>query len=175
MGLLTMPDGSAVMTFCGGTGVALSDAGNSSTYTLLEGDISGVDDFYGPFWQNCHYPTYFFVAAEEAQQRQLGMHRLQHDFVTINCTGNGSVFLVPHLDRVGNTGRPTRALAVTEDLARDLEYPLMLTAERISYDVRCQPAGPQPAASDAPAGFRLSSITLAVKTAQFSPIRGRNS
>jgi hypothetical protein len=173
-GLLTLSTGEAVMAFCGGTGVALSDAWHSAVYELEEGVINGIDDDYGPFWQNSSYPTYFFTSADDAQQKGLGTHRLQHDFLTINCTGVGKVFVVPNLDRLGNTGKTTRALAVTDNLARDLEFGLMDAAERISYRVGCQPAGPLPAPATAPAGFRLSSMTLAVKTHAFSPIRGKN-
>jgi hypothetical protein len=174
-GLLTLASGEAVMAFCGGTGVSLADPAHSAIYELEEGVITGIDADYGPFWMHSTYPTYFFVSADEALQKQLGMHRLQHDFLTMNCTGIGSVFVVPNLDRIDNPGKSTRALAVTEDLERDLEFGLGLTAERISYRVCCQPAGPQPAPANAPAGFRLSSMTVAVKTAAFSPIRGRNS
>jgi hypothetical protein len=174
-GLLTQPNGEAVMAFCGGRGSSLATHWTSSVYTLNEGVIDGIDADYGPFWHRSTYPTYFFVSVDEAQQRQVGVHRLLHAFMTSNCTGVGSVFLVPNLDRLGNTGRPTRALSVTEDLARDLEFGLNVAAERISYRVCCQPAGVLPAAPDAPAGFRLSSMTLAVKTDPYSPIRGKNS
>jgi hypothetical protein len=174
-GLLTLSSGEAVMAFCGGTGVSLADPANSSVYELAEGVIDGIDQDYGAFWFKSTYPTYFFISADDAQQKQLGVHRLQHDFLTMNCTGVGAVFVTPNLDRMGNTGKSTRALAVTEDLARDLEFGLQLAAERISYRVCCQPAGPQPAPANAPAGFRLSSMTLAVKTHAYSPIRGRNS
>lgn len=174
-GLLTQPDGSCIMTFCGGTGGTLQDAGNSTVYSLLEGEISGIDAYYGPFWKNSTYPTYFFIATDDAQQRQLGAHRLLHTFLTGNITGNGTVFFLPELDRVGNAATMTRALTVTEDLARDLEWALNLAAERISYRLCCQPSGPQPAPADAPAGFMMSSMTLALKTHPFSPIRGKNS
>jgi hypothetical protein len=173
-GLLTV-NGGSMMAFCGGTGQNLLFPGPDAVFRLEEGVINGIDAYYGPFWQNSHYPTYFFVGAEEAEQKQLGLHRLQHQFLSMNCEGVGSVYVVPHLDRVGNTGRPTRALAVTEDLPRDLEFGLNLAAERISYDVRCQPGGPQPAPPNSPAGFKLSSMTLAVKTHGFSPVRGKNS
>lgn len=175
VGLLTLSSGEAVMTFCGGTGNSLADPANSAVYELAEGMISGIDADYGPFWQNSTYPTYFFISTDEAQQKQLGTHRLQHDFMSMNCSGVGAVFVTPNLDKMGNTGKSTRALTVTEDIARDLEFGLMLAAERISYRVCCQPVGPQPAPANAPAGFRLSSMTLAVKTHAYSPIRGKNS
>lgn len=174
-GLLTLSTGEAVMAFCGGTGVSLADPANSAVYTLVENVITGIDADYGAFWAKSSYPTYFFISADDAQQKQLGVHRLQHDFMTMNCTGVGSVFIVPNLDRLDNPGKALRPLAVTEDLARDLEMGLAVTAERISYRLGCQPSGPQPAPADAPAGFRLSSMTLAVKTAPYSPIRGKNS
>jgi hypothetical protein len=173
-GLLTLSSGEAVMAFCGGTGVSLSDSLHSAVYELEEGVISGIDDDYGPFWQNSTYPTYFFTSADDAQQKSLGTHRLQHDFLTMNCTGVGTVFVTPNLNRLGNTGKSTRAVAVSETMDRDLEFGLMNAAERISYRVCCQPAGPQPAPSTAPAGFKLSSMTLAVKTHSYSPIRGKN-
>lgn len=175
VGLLTLSSGQAVMAFCGGTGGLLSDAANSAVYTLNEGVITGIDADYGPFWANSTYPTYFFVSIDEAEQHQLGSHRLQHDFLTMNCTGVGTVFLTPQLDRMGNTGTSTRALAVNEMLARDLEFGLNLAAERISYRICCQPAGPQPAPANAPAGFRVSSMTVGLKSHQYSPIRGKNS
>lgn len=174
MGLLLAGAGTSFMAFCGGNG-GLATSTNSAVYSLNEGTIDGIDAFYGPFWQNSHYPTYFFISAEEAEQKQLGVNRLQHQFMSMNCTGVGSVFVVPNLDRIGNTGRPTRALAVSETMDRDLEFGLNLSAERISYDVRCQPAGPQPAPATSPAGFKISSLTLAVQTNPFSPIRGKNS
>jgi hypothetical protein len=174
-GLLTLPNGSSVMAFCGGRGNSLQTPWFSTVYTLEEGTINGLDDDYGPFWQNSTYPTYFFISADDAKANQLGTHRLLHAFATLNCTGAGSVFLVPNLDRMGNTGTPTRALTVTPDLARDLEFGLNVAAERISYRISCQPAGAQPAPSDSPAGFRLSSMVVAVKTHPYSPIRGKNS
>jgi len=174
-GLLTLSTGEAVMAFCGGTGGNLSTPLHSAVYELQEGEISGVDADYGPFWQNSTYPTYFFVAADDAEQRQLGTHRLNHQFMTLNCSGIGSIFVVPNLDRIGNTGTATRALAVTETMDRDLEFGLNLAAERVSYRICCQPSGPQPAAPDSPAGFRISSLVVGVKTHPFSPIRGKNS
>lgn len=174
-GLLTLKSGQGVMAFCGGRGTSLANSWLSSVYTLAEGVITGIDDDYGPFWQNSTYPTYFFVAPDEAQQKGLGTHRLLHNFMTLNCTGAGSVFITPMLDRVGNNGRPTRAIAVAEDLPRDLEFGLNVAAERVSYRIGCQPAGPQPAPSNSPAGFRLSSLVVAVKTHPFTPIRGKNS
>lgn len=174
-GLLTQPDGSCIMTFCGGTGGSLSDSANSAIYTLNEGVISGIDADYGPFWAKSTYPSYFFLSTDDAQQRQLGAHRLLHSFLTANITGVGSVFFLPEIDRVGNAAAMTRALTVTEDLARDLEWALNVAAERISYRLCCQPTGPQPAPATAPAGFRMSSMTVAVKTHPFSPIRGKNS
>lgn len=174
-GLLILSTGGSVMAFCGGRGSSLSVPWTSSVYTLDEGVISGIDADYGPFWQNSTYPTYFFVSNDDAEAKQLGAHRLQHEFMSMNCTGVGTVFVTPVLDRMGNNGRTTRALAVTEDLARDLEFGLNVAAERISYRLGCQPAGVQPAPANAPAGFRLSSLVLAVKTHQYSPIRGKNS
>jgi hypothetical protein len=173
--LLTLVTGEAVMAFCGGTGGALNDPAHSAVYTLDEGVISGIDEDYGPFWENSRYATYFFIGPEEAAQYQTGKHRLLHSFLTMNVTGVGKVYLTPHLDRIGNTGNPTRALAITEDLARDLEFGLNNAAERISYMIGCQPAGSLPAPPDSPAGFRVSSLTLAVKAHPFSPIRGKNS
>jgi len=170
-GLLTV-NGESVMAFCGGKGE--SNAGGN-IYTLAEGVIDGIDDFFGPFWQNSSYPTYFLISNEEAEQNRLGVHRLQHMFASMNCTGVGSVFLEPNLDRIGNIHGVTRALSVSETMDRDLEFGLNLAAERISYRVRCQPAGPQPAPSTSPAGFKLSSMTIALKPHGFSPIRGKNS
>lgn len=170
-GLITV-NNECFMAFCGGQGE--SSAGGN-IYTLAEGVIDGIDDFFGPFWQNSYYSTYFFVSAEEASQNQLSLHRLQHMFMSLNCEGVGSVFVIPNLDRINNPANPTRALAVTPDLARDLEFGLNLAAERISYRVCCQPAGPQPAPPTAPAGFKLSSMTVAIKNHGFSPIRGKNS
>jgi hypothetical protein len=174
MGLLTLTPGLAVMGFCGGTGVSLSDAAHGAVYSLVEGEISGIDADYGPFWNTSHYPIYFMVGSDEAEQRQMGRHRLLHCFMSMNITGVGKVYAIPHLDRIGNTGNPTRALAVTEDLARDLEFALNNAAERISYDICCVPAGALPAPPTAQAGFRLSSLTVGMKTHPFSPIRGRN-
>lgn len=174
-GLLTLPTGEGVMAFCGGRGTSLQDLWVSSVYALDEGVISGIDDDYGPFWENSTYPTFFFTSSDDAQQKQVGTHRLNHQFMTLNCGGVGSVFVVPSLDRLGNTGKPTRALSVTETMDRDLEFGLNLAAERISYRICCQPAGPQPAPSYAPAGFRVSSLVVGVKTHPFSPIRGKNS
>lgn len=174
-GLLTLASCEAVMTFCGGRGSSIQTPWVSAVYELEEGTLSGNDQDYGAFWQNSTYATYFFVSTDDAEQKQLGTHRLLHSFLTTNCTGVGSIFFVPNLDRIGNVGMPTRAIAVTEELARDLEFGLNLAAERISYRLCCKPSGPQPYAANAPAGFRLSSMTLAVKTHPFSPIRGKNS
>ena len=174
-GLLTQPTGECIMTFCGGTGGALSDPANSAIYSLAEGEITGIDADYGPFWQNSVYPSYFFLSTDDAQQRQLGAHRLLHSFLTGNITGAGTVFFVPYLNRTDNPAAMTRALAVALDTPRDLEWALNVASERVSYQLCCQPAGPQPAPSTAPAGFRISSMTLAVLNHPFSPIRGKNS
>ena len=108
------------MTFCGGTGGSLSDPANSAIYSLNEGVINGIDEDYGPFWQHSVYPSYFFLATDDAQQRQLGAHRLLHCFLTGNITGVGTVFFVPYANRVDNPGTMTRALSVTSDTAREL-------------------------------------------------------
>lgn len=169
IGLVNLTPGSAVMAFCGGTGGSLNDPLHSAVYTLLEGSVDGIDDDYGPYWDKCQYPTYFMISAEEAAQLQLGKHRLLHRFITANCTGVGSVYITPWLDRVGNEGRSTRALAVAEDLPRDLEFALNNSAERISYVIRCKPTS-----ENGPAGFRLSLLTLALQIHPYSPIRGKN-
>jgi hypothetical protein len=164
----------AVMVFCGGTGSSLDDAAHSAIYTLIENVITGIDADYGAFWQNSRYPTHFFDPGDDAQQRGLGLHRLLHTFLSMNCTGVGAVYVTPLLDHIANPSRSSRALAVNEGLQRDLEIGLNVAAERISYEVRCQPAGAQPAAVGSPAGFRLSSITIAMKTHPYSPLRGKN-
>lgn len=174
-GLLTLPSGEAGMVFCGGTGVALSDAAYSALYALDEGVISGYDDDFGNFWQHSTYPSYFFISVEEAQQRQLGAHRLSHQFMSMNCTGVGTVYVQAALDRLDNIKFTSRALTVSEDLARDLEIGLNVSAERISYRVCCQPTGPQPFGPNTTAGFRLSSLTVGMKTDVYAPVRGRNS
>jgi hypothetical protein len=174
-GVVSIAAGGAVMTFCGGTGGSLADPGYAAVYTLQEGVLSGIDEDYGPFWQNFSYPTYFFVGADEAQQRQLGSHRLQHKFLTMNVSGVGQVYIQPTLDRTNNFATQLRALSVDGDLARDLEWGLNLKAERISYVIRCQPDGVQPFSGTVPAGVTVSSLVVAMKTAPYSPIRGRNS
>ena len=169
-GMLSLSNGSQVMAFCGGTGRSLNEPANTAVYTLLEGQISGMDADYGPFWHNSTYPTYFFLAADDAAQRQLNQHRLLHLFMTMNVTGVGKVYVVPSMDRLGNLGPSTRPLAVTETLARDLEIALNNAGERISYRLCCQPAQP-----NGPAGFRISNLTLSVKDHPYSPVRGKNS
>lgn len=171
-GLITQPSGAAVMAFCGGNGVSLSGSAHSTVYTLAEGVIDGNDDDYGPFWSTSTYHTYFFVTPEEAQQKDLGTHRLLHNSVTLNVSGVGSVFVTPHLNATGNTGKVTRAVAVSS--TRDREFGLRDQAERISYQISCQPAGTQPAPSGSPAGFSVSLLTLAVKTNPYSPVAGWN-
>ena len=174
-GVVSLPEGGAVMTFCGGTGGSLSDAGYAAVYTLQEGVLNGIDADYGPFWQNFAYPTYFFIGADEAQQRQVGSHRLQHKFLTMNASGLGQVYVQPALDRMNNFAAQLRPLSVSGDMARDLEWGLNLKAERISYVIRCQPEGVQPFAGNVPAGVTVSSLVVAMKTSPYSPIRGRNS
>jgi len=114
VGLLTA-GGSSFMAFCGGDG-----GGNlhveSAIFSLNEGVIDGIDAIYGPFWQKSTYPTYFFISNDEAEQKQLGVHRLQHLFLSMNCEGVGSVFVIPNLDRIDNPVNPTRALAVAPSL-----------------------------------------------------------
>jgi hypothetical protein len=178
-GMVTLASGGSVMAFYGGIGGSLSNAGYSATYTLVEGQQTGVDADYGAFWQNSYYTTYFYISPEDAMQKQLGMHRLLHTFLTMNITGTGAVFVAPHLDRIGNFGRTSRAVAVNTTLPRDLEFGLNLSAERIAYRVGCQPiAGVVPSAvapsPTAQAGFVLSEMVVAVKTNPFSPIRGKN-
>ena len=174
-GVISLASGAAVMTFCGSLGGLLTTAATSSVYTLNEGSLAGVDADYGPFWNNSYYQPYFFMSADEAAQRQLGLHRLHHGFMTLNITGIGSVYIIPSIDRLENTGRVTRPLAMTQDMARDLEIALDLAGERISYRICCQPAGVQPAAPTAQAGWKISQLTVSVRTHAYSPIRGRNS
>jgi hypothetical protein len=174
VGLLTI-QGESFMGFCGGDGDGGRPFAQSTIYSLNEGVIDGIDENYGPFWQHSTYPTYFFISNEEAEQKQLGVHRLQHLFMSMNVSGAGSVFVRAAADDLDNIVYTSRAIALQENSTRDIEFGLNLAAERISYRVCCQPAGPQPAPPTAPAGFKLSSMTLAVKTHGFSPIRGKNS
>lgn len=171
-GMVSLQNGGAVMTFAGGTGASLDDAAHSAVYTLTEGSLAGIDADYGPFAS--YYTTYFFVGADDAQQRQVGVHRLLHGFMSLNVDGIGSIFIAPMLDRMGNPGRTSRAINISPNMARDIEIALNLTAERISYKIGCQPQGPQPAPSDAQAGFKISEMTVSVKTDPFAPIRGWN-
>ena len=174
--MLSLPNGSQVMAFCGGTGGSLSDPANSAVYTLNEGVISGIDADYGPFWQNSYYTTYFFIPADDAQQRQLGLHRLLHNGMTLNIEGVGTMFVVPQINRLGNVASTTRPLQLSSNLARDLEIWFRdVAGERVAYKIGCQPAGLQPAPATAQAGFRISNLNLSVRTHPYSPIRGKNS
>jgi len=173
-GMVSLATGGAQMLFCGGTGGSLSDVWHGTIYTLEEGVLSGLDDDYGPFWQTSTYPTYFFLSQDEAAQYKLGSHRLLHAFATMNVDGVGTVFLKASADRVDNVMQTTRAVAITANLARDLEFGLQVRAERVCYRICCQPAGVQPFAPTSPAGFHVSSLTIALKDDPYAPVRGRN-
>lgn len=178
-GVVLLASGGAVMTFCGGTGTSLADPSFSSVYTLNEGSLAGVDADYGRFWDKCSYPTYFFIAQDDAEQRQLGVHRLHHGFATLNIEGIGAAFMKAAVDRIDNFVRMrglnninSRPLTLSQDLARDLEIGLDISGERVSYRICVQSADPSDPESQA--GFKLSSLTISLKTEPFSPIRGWN-
>ena len=162
-------DGSAQMAFAGG-----GDVSTGTIYTLNEGSLSGVDADYGPFWQNFSYSTFFMLDSDTAQALQLGKHRLVHGYATANVSGLGSVYLVPAVSELSNTKRRTAALSVTPNLARDLEYALWVAGERVSYTFKVQPSGTAPYGPTAQAGVRVSSLTVSMKTDQWSPVRQRN-
>lgn len=172
--LIVQPNGESTMTFCGGNGGTLADVGTSTTYTLLEGSLKGIDDDYGPFWNTSYYTTYFFLDPNDAQQKQLSTHRLLHKRLTMNVQGNGSIIAQSMLNRLGNVGRATPAVSVTTDIARDLEFNLNEAAERVAYRISCQPQGPQPATATAQAGFRMSELVVGMSVHPYSPMRGRN-
>lgn len=173
-GLLTQADGQAVMTFCGGTGGTLQDLGTSSVYTLREGEIYGIDDDYGPFWQNSFYPTYFFISDDDKKQNQLALNRMLYTFLTMNVSGVGSVFVRVAVDDPTNIVATTRAIPLQAMTTRDKEFGLNISGDRASFIVGCQPTGIQPAPPTAKAGFRLSSMTVAMKNHPYSPVGGWN-
>ena len=86
----------------------------------------------------------------------------------------GAAYLIPNANREGNTKKQSRALAVTPDLARDLQFALWLAADRVSYTIKCQPQGFAPFSPTAHAGISVSSLTVSMVTDQFSPIRQGN-
>lgn len=168
-GLLILPNGDEAMGFCGATGFEVSNPAASTTYTLDEGNLSGIDADYGSFWATSLYTTYGFVSPDEAQGKQLGAHRLLHRFATMTVTGNGMVTLQPLLGSLDNPGRTTRPVAISPDMTKDIIFALEAAADRVYYQIGCQPA-----ASGGPAGFQLSLLTIAVVTHPFSPITGWN-
>jgi len=173
-GLLTISSGEAVMAFCGGTGVSLADPANSAVYELAEGEITGIDEDYGAFWNKCVYPTYFLISDDDKKQNQLGNHRLLYSFMTMNVSGVGSVFVQTATDDISNISSTTRAVALQANSTRDREFGLNVSGERVSFIIGCQPTGPQPAPNNAPAGFRLSSLLVGMITNPYSPVGGWN-
>jgi hypothetical protein len=168
-GLLTLASGEEVMGFCGAAGFATSAPANSTTYTLDEDSLSGIDADYGSYWDTSFYTTYGFVSPDEAQGKQLGTHRLLHCLATMKVTGNGLVRLQPFLGNLSTPGRLTRAVPMSTPMANDLLFALEAAADRVFYQIGCQPA-----ANGGQAGFRISLLTVAVVTHPYSPVTGWN-
>jgi hypothetical protein len=150
-----------VMTFCGGGSLAAG-----TLYTLDEGNLSGVDDDYG--WFDSYYCTYFMLTADEAQALKLSANRKLFIFMTLNINGVGFIQSIPLLDDESNPGRPSRALALRAISTFDLEIPLNLAADRVSFKIAAVLNG------GAQAGFSLSSMTVSLKDHPYSVVRGWN-
>ncbi len=172
--VLQANDGSARMVFCGGTGGSLADSAYSATYSLAEGDLTGIDDDFGPFWDTSYYTTAFFPEVELASQYQLKPYRMLFTYLTENVRGNGSVVNTTLLGGLGVVGDALRPVSVSLNLATDRGFGLNSAAERMAIRISCQPAGPQPAPANAPAGFAVSAMVISAMQHPFSPIAGWN-
>lgn len=146
------------MTFCGGTTAP-------TTYTLLEGNLTGVDDDYGAF--QSFYAPYYMLTAEEAEALKLQANRKLFTYLTLNVNGIGKVQVTPLLNAGSHPGTSTRAVNLPSVSTFDLQFPINIAADRVSFKVSSVQVNGQ-------GGFWLSGVTVALADHPYSIVRGWN-
>jgi hypothetical protein len=138
--------------------------GGGNSYTLLEQNLSGVDDDYG--WFPSFYFTYLMPSGDESAQ--MTATRKLYSFIRTNINGTGKLRINPVVNDELNPVRPTRALRLQAVTTYDLEFPIMLAADRASFGVE--------AVQDetGQGGFMLSGIVVSIGDHPYSPVRGWN-
>jgi len=137
------------------------------SYTLLEGDLTGIDDDYGAF--DSFYITYFMLTAEEAEQQRLASNRKLFGPVFENVSGTGGVVVTPLLNAVSNPGPGSRITPVNAVSTYDTQFSLMAAGDRCAIKTEAVAT-----VENGPAGFWLSGITVALIDHPFSIVRGWN-
>ena len=157
--MLERPNGTAVVAFGGGNpGVG----GGSSTGKIYQlSDTQYSDDGSAI---NSYYTTYFVPERTAEAGLGVGAHRKLFSYLTMYVEGAGNLSLTTYLD---SSGAPTaqQALPLSSPGLEDLELPINVLGERVSFQVGTNQAG---------AWFRLQRFTPSLRTDPWAPVRGMN-
>jgi hypothetical protein len=149
-------DGTAQMFLGNGAG------GGASTGKIYQLSDTQFSDDGAPI--NSYYTTYFFVDSEREQSLQLGAHRKLFSYVTMYAEGAGSLALTAYPANAGFASAQ-QPLALSNPGAKDLELPINVAGERVSFRVGTSAIG---------AWFKLQKFVPSLRTDPWAPVRGVN-
>ena len=111
-----------------------------------------------------YYTTYFFLHHELEQQLQVGSHRKLFEYLAMFVEGSGTLSLTAYLASSG-AASAQQPLALSNPGLKDLELPINVAAERVSFRVGTSAAG---------AWFRLQKFIPSLRPDPWAPVRGVN-
>jgi hypothetical protein len=157
--LLERQNGTAVSAFGGGTpGVG----GGSPTGKIYElNDTQYSDDGTAI---DSYYATHFFPDRTTESSLGVGAHRKLFSYLTMYVEGAGNLSLTTYVDSAGAPSAQ-QPLPLSSPGLEDLELPINVLGERVSFEVGTDQAG---------AWFRLERFTPSLRTDPWAPVRGMN-
>jgi hypothetical protein len=152
-------DGTAAVAFGGGAPGVGGGAATGKVYQLSDAQLSD-DGAAIP----SYYTTHFFPERAVEQQLDLGAHRKLFTYLTMFVEGAGSLGLTTFTNSSSNA-QAQQPLALSSPAGKDLELPINVAGERVSFRLSTSAAG---------AWFRLQKFTPSVRVDPWAPVRGGN-
>src|SRR6185437_15589722 len=125
-----------------------------------------TDDDYGLV--NPYYTTYFFINHETEQALQVGSHRKLFTYISLYVSGTGTISLTPLVDSLTNARNNTKPHTLFLDPAKDQEWGLNVTGERVAFKIATAPL-----AGTTDNGFNLNKMVVTLRQDPWSPVAGR--
>lgn len=113
---------------------------------------------------NSYYTTYFFLHHELEQALQTGSHRKLFAYLTAYVEGAGSLSVTAFIDSASSTSAQ-QPLALSNPGLKDLELPINVVGERVSFRVGTSAVG---------AWFKLQKFIASLRPDPWAPVRGVN-
>jgi hypothetical protein len=149
------PDGTQQLLYCNGVG-------NSNVYQQIAGNWADDGEAI-----NSRYMTYGIPKSDEAEAKQLGLHRYLATFATLLVVGNGNlqVTTFPDFPQSPRFVMSTPQALLDPPPYGDLELPIQRSGFRFFIDVSTNAVG---------SWFKLSRLNLSLSKEPYSTTRGGN-